>query len=84
MPEFTREDRNLLVRVGKVLKSDLVSVERLLGDSTLAPADRHDTKALRDRLLRDARDLEGLRKRLEAAHPQALQAPGTIEDPAGG
>ena len=77
MPEFTREDRNLLVRVGKFLRTEVETAERLAGEgSGVEAAKAH--RSLRDRLLRDERDLEGLRKRLEAAHPQALQAAGKV------
>ena len=55
MPEFTKEDRNLLVRVGKTLREEIETEERSSGSSPR-----------RDRLLRDERDLVALRKRLEA------------------
>jgi hypothetical protein len=55
MPEFTKEDRNLLVRVGKHLRNEIEAEERGEGSTPL-----------RDRLLRDERDLRALRMRLEA------------------
>ena len=74
MPEFTREDRNLLVRVGKLLRAEVDAAEGVVADAA-GSADAKATRARRDRLLRDERDLEGLRKRLEAAHPDSLKAP---------
>ena len=64
MPEFTREDRNLLVRVGKHLREELEAEERSEGST-----------AKRDRLLRDERDLTALRKRLEAQMVPAAVPP---------
>jgi hypothetical protein len=55
MPEFTKEDRNLLVRVGKHLRDEIEAEERGEGSTPR-----------RDRLLRDERDLRALRMRLEA------------------
>lgn len=52
---FTKEDRNLLVRVGKHLRDAIESEEHGEGSTPL-----------RDRLLRDERDLQALRRRLEA------------------
>lgn len=51
---ITREDRNLLVRVGKHLRDALAAEERGNGSTPL-----------RDRLLRDERDLQALRRKLE-------------------
>ena len=70
MPEFTREDRNLLVRVGKTLREEIVREEANVGPAPSA-------RARRDRLLRDERDLEHLRKRLEAQMVPA--APDTVK-----
>jgi hypothetical protein len=55
MAEFTKEDRNLLVRVGKHLRDEIEAEERGEGSTPR-----------RDRLLRDERDLRALRMRLEA------------------
>lgn len=57
MPEFSREDRNLLVRVGKTMREEIVWEEGHGPGWDMAR---------RDRLLRDERDLSQLRKRLEA------------------
>ena len=59
MPEFTKEDRNLLVRVGKTLREEIVREEANVGPGA-------EALARRNRLLRDERDLAALRKRLEA------------------
>ena len=61
MPEFTKEDRNLLVRVGKTLRDEIKREE----DMGLPEHGLGDMRR-RDRLLRDERDLTALRKRLEA------------------
>ena len=53
--EFTKEDRNLLVRVGKHLRDVLEAEERSEGSTPK-----------RDRLLRDERDLRALRLKLVA------------------
>jgi hypothetical protein len=53
--EFTKEDRNLLVRVGKTLRDQIEAEERSEGSTPK-----------RDRLLRDERDLRALRLKLEA------------------
>lgn len=52
---ITREEKNLLVRVGKHLRDEIEAEERGEGST-----------AKRDRLLRDERDLAALRRRLEA------------------
>ena len=51
---ISREERNLLVRVGRHLRDAIEAEERGEGSTPL-----------RDRLLRDERDLQALRKRLE-------------------
>lgn len=63
MAEFTKADRNLLVRVGKTLREEIEVEEKSAGS----------TKR-RDRLLRDERDLTAFRKRLEA---QIVPVPAT-------
>jgi len=63
--EFTKEDRNLLVRVGKTLREEITREEVMAGsDGDVMTA--QERYARRDRLLRDERDLVRLRKRLEA------------------
>ena len=62
--EFTKEDRNLLVRVGKHLRDVLEAEERSEGSTPK-----------RDRLLRDERDLVALRKKLEAQMVPPAPAP---------
>ena len=69
MPEFTKEDRNLLVRVGKHLREELEAEERSEGST-----------AKRDRLLRDERDLTALRKRLEAQMVPAPVVPLSVRE----
>lgn len=56
---ITREERNLLQRVRRTLAEEIVREEANTGQ---APAAR----ARRDRLMRDARDLELLCRRLES------------------
>jgi hypothetical protein len=74
---FSRLDRNLLVRVAKHLqvmagKADaLVDQHRGSGSISLAAAAKADA----DRIHRDLRDVEGLRKRLEGAYPDSMKAP---------
>lgn len=68
MPTFTKEDRNLLVRVGKHLRDEIEAEERGEGSTPR-----------RDRLLRDERDLRALRLRLESGQ-MPLQAPPTKEE----
>ena len=74
MPEFTKEDRNLLVRIGRVLREDIEREERIAADP-IAVDPRGLGLARRNRLLRDERDLVALRKRLEAQQvpPAAAQ-----------
>jgi hypothetical protein len=69
MPEFTKEDRNLLVRVGKHLRDEIEAEERGEGSTPR-----------RDRLLRDERDLRALRMRLEAQTVPPAAASATREE----
>ena len=55
MPEFTKDDRNLLIRIGRTLREAIEEEEDVRGSTPR-----------RDRLLRDERDLTTLRRRLEA------------------
>lgn len=71
MPEFTREDRNLLVRVGKTLREEIVWEEEQGPGWDMAR---------RDRLLRDERDLAHLRKRLEAQQVPSAVVPLTVRE----
>lgn len=61
--EFTREDRNLLIRVAVVLRADADGLERAHGTNWGAAKIQ---KREHDRLRRDERDLVALRRRLEA------------------
>lgn len=64
--EFTKEDRNLLVRVGRALREEIMKIE---GPGLSADIPEHHRKLTldrRNRLLRDERDLNALRKKLEA------------------
>lgn len=63
MPEFTKEDRNLLVRVGRHLREEIGREERQGPGWDMAR---------RDRLLRDERDLTALRRRLGAQQVPAI------------
>ena len=71
MAEFTRVDRNLLLRVGKHLQAAAKLEFNGYGANWGADAESREAKKRYDRLLRDERDLEAMRKRLEAAFPAA-------------
>lgn len=78
---FTRLDRNLLLRVSKHLQTAagaadaLVNRHREAGQLTLAARSKSDA----DRLHRDLRDVDQLRRRLEVAYPQSMKAPAPVE-----
>lgn len=65
MPEFTKDDRNLLIRIGRTLREAIEEEEDVRGSTPR-----------RDRLLRDERDLTTLRRRLEAQQIPPQQAGG--------
>lgn len=75
---FTRVDRNLLVRIGKQLAEDAQTEENGYGNNWGGSADAREAKRRFDRLQRDRRDLEALRKRLEASFPEST-APAPVE-----
>lgn len=68
---FNRLDRNLLVRVGQHLKDAALLEEQSYGKPSGwgSTPEARESKARFDRLQRDVRDLEALRKRMEIAHP---------------
>lgn len=69
---ITREERNLLQRIRRTLQED---VEREEAHTAGTPA----LRARRDRLMRDARDLDLLRRRLDAGQ-LPLQGSATKEE----
>lgn len=69
---ITREERNLLARVGQHLREQIQTEEANTAPSLAA-------RARRNRLLRDERDLASLRRRLEAGQ-LSLIAPTTTEE----
>lgn len=83
MAEFSRVDRNLLLRVGKHLADAAQLEENGYGQNWGASAEARDAKRRFDRLHRDRRDLDALRKRLEAAHPDSL-SPAPAPAPSAG
>lgn len=80
MAEFTRVDRNLLLRVGKHLAAAAQLEENGYGQNWGASSDAREAKKRFDRLHRDRRDLDALRKRLEAAFPSATEPVGGAGD----
>ena len=70
MPEFTRTDRALMIRVGIHLTASAVALEQQHGADWGQSVESREAKKLRDRLRRDELDLAALRKRLEAAPVQ--------------
>jgi len=73
MAEFTRADRSLLIRAGGHLRAAAREEFERHGADWSASAQAVQAKARHDRLLRDERDLEALRRRLEA---QVVPSPG--------
>ena len=71
---FTRTDRALLIRIGGHLREAAQTEFNGYGNNWGASADSREAKKTYDRLLRDERDLEALRKRLEAEVPPAAPA----------
>lgn len=71
MAEFTRTDRALLIRVGVHLRSMADYEFTCYGQDWGADNVSRAAKSRYDRMLRDERDLEALRKRLEAQVPPA-------------
>lgn len=68
---FTRTDRALLIRIGGHLREAAQTEFNGYGNNWGAGAEAREAKKRYDRLLRDERDLEALRKRLEAEVPPA-------------
>ena len=73
---FTRTDRALLIRIGGHLREAAQTEFNGYGNDWGGSADSREAKKAYDRLLRDERDLEALRKRLEAQMPPP--APPTL------
>lgn len=67
---FTRVDRNLLIRVGALLRDQAEVVKRSHEPWTGAEGARE--KKRYERLLRDENELRNFRLRLEAEHPDAV------------
>lgn len=66
MPEFTRTDRALLIRVGSHLTASAATLEEGHGLDWGKDDIARAAKKLRDRLRRDETDLAALRRRIEA------------------
>lgn len=69
---FTRIDRNLLVRVAQQLREE-AEVCRLSHQPWTQEAESKKQKARFDRLVRDAGDLDLLRRRLEKLFPDMIK-----------
>ena len=66
---FTRTDRALLIRIGGHLRDQAMNLQVEHGLNWGATTESRAAKKDHDRLLRDERDLEALRRRLEAQVP---------------
>lgn len=77
---ITREDRNLLVRVGKQLKDAAQLEFNGYGANWGVDAASREAKRRHDRLLRDERDLQALRRRLEADVPPSTLHMGPLAE----
>lgn len=64
---FTKDDRNLLIRVGKTLQEQIQQATGQADCTQPGSAAHKAHKAKRNRLLRDNTDLIALRKRIEKA-----------------
>lgn len=73
---FSKDDRNLLIRVGKTLQEQIALATNQASCTQPGSAAHKAHKATRNRLLRDNTDLIALRKRIEqAVANQAAQIP---------
>lgn len=81
MPQFSRVDRNLLVRICANLREQAEVVKRSHEPWTGAEGARE--KKRYERLLRDENELRNFRLRLEAAHPEAVTVYQVSPKPAG-
>lgn len=63
---LTKTDRNLLARVGKILREDAEAIAKAHSDNWAATPGAVDAKRRYDRLCREERDLAALRIRLSA------------------
>ena len=69
--EFTLTDKALMLRAARHLAEAAAIEERSYGPVWASTAGGVAAKKVFDRLLRDARDMRALVKRLEALHPPA-------------
>ena len=65
--QFSKDDRNLLIRIGKTLQEQLALTTAQADCLQPGSAAHKAAKAKRNRLLRDNTDLIALRKRIEQA-----------------
>lgn len=65
--EFTRVDRNLMLRVGLWLRKQAENLERQHGANWAASPEAKQAKRDYDRLRREERDLYALRQRLNGS-----------------
>jgi hypothetical protein len=73
---FSKDDRNLLIRVGKTIQAQIALATAQASATQPGSAAHKAHKAMRNRLLRDNTDLIALRKRIEkAVANQAAQIP---------
>lgn len=80
---FTRIDRNLMQRVGQVLREEAEVVKRSHSPWSAEPESVLQKRRY-DRLLRDAGDLEDLCRRMVAEHPEMKVMPLVAKAPGHG
>lgn len=77
MPEFTRADRALMIRIGSHLRDAAQTEANGYGLNWAADEEAKAAKRRHDRLLRDEHDLGQLRRRLEAQVPPVTPGAGS-------
>lgn len=78
MAQFTRIDRNLLVRIAQQLR-DEAEIVRKINEPWTHDRESLKQKARFERLLRDSTDIDNLRRRMEKEFPDMTKAPSPAE-----